>query len=124
MPKGVLGIEAVDPFVSSKPDEVPATEAQSFPHPRQLAIAIVPQWDGPKLNEQGQFERFPIRVNSQMDMGEWTQAGFVRGPGKNREWNDPDVCRPEMLAKYPQLEASLLYLLGVLQQEAAEAEII
>ena len=124
MPKGVLGIEAVDPFVSSKPDEIPATTAKEFPHPRQLAIAIVPQWDAPKLNEQEQFERFPIRVNSQMDMGEWTQAGFVKGPGPIRVWNDSDICRPEMLAKYPQLEASLLYLLDVLQKEANEAGVI
>jgi hypothetical protein len=124
MPKGVLGIEAVAPFVSDKPDAVPAQEAKSFPHPRQEAIAIVPQWGQPVL-VNGVFQRFPVRVNSQMTMGQWSQDGiFTPGPGARRIWEDGDILRPEMLTKYPQLEASIIYLLGVLEAEAAEAEVI
>lgn len=124
MPKGVLGIEAVDPFVSTKPDLTPATEEKSFPHPRHRAIAVVPNWESPVVDEQGNFVRFPIRANAQMEMGQWGQAGFQSGPGPVRVWETLDVCRPEMLAKYPNLEASLLYLISVVNQEAAESGVI
>lgn len=124
MPKGILGIEAVPPFVSTKPDVIPATVEKQFVNPRQEAIAIVPQWDAPILAD-GVFQRVPIRVNSQITMGVWSQDGtFIAGPGARRIWDDGDICRPEMLAKYPDLEKSLLYLLGVVQQEEQEAGVI
>lgn len=124
MPKGILGIEAVPPFVSTIPDVIPATSEKQFTNPRQDAIAIVPQWDSP-LIVGGVFQRVPIRVNSQITMGQYAQDGsFAVGPGSKRIWDDGDICRPEMLTKYPQLEASLLYLLGVIHQEEQEAGVI
>lgn len=125
MSQGVLGIAAIPPFVSTKPDTVQAVQAQEFPHPRQALIQIFPQWDQPLSNAQGQFLRFPLAVISRVKMGRWAQDGtFTPSPGGERNWQDGDILRPEMLAKYPELEGHIVGLLAILEQEAAEAGVI
>ena len=125
MAKGILGIEAVAPIESTKPDITPATQEVKFSHPRHDAIAIVTQWESPVFDEEGKFVRIPVRVNDQITMGSWSQDGtFAKGPGEKRIYDDPDFLNPEMLAKYPNLESSLLYLLGVIQAEEIEKGII
>lgn len=125
MSKGVLGITAIPPFVSTKPDTVQAVQAQQFPHPRQALIQIIPQWDQPLANAQGQFLRFPLAVVSRVKMGRWAQDGtFTPSPGPERNWQDGDILRPEMLAKYPQLEGHIVGLLSILEQEAAKSGVI
>lgn len=125
MSQGVLGITEIPPFVSAKPDTVEAVQAQEFPHPRQAQIQIIPQWDQPLFNAQGQFLRFPLAVVSRIQMGRWAQdRTFTPSTSGERNWQDGDILRPEMLAKHPQLEGHIVGLLQILEQEAAEAGVI
>jgi hypothetical protein len=125
MAQGVLGITEISPFVSAKPDTVQAAQAQQFPHPRQALIQIFPQWDQPLTNAQGQFLRFPLAAIVRVKMGLWAQdRTFTPSPGPERNWQDGDILRPEMLAKHPNLEGYIRGLLAILEQEAAEAGVI
>ena len=122
MSKGVLGTTAIPPFVSDKPDVIPATSEKQFPHPIQESVVIYPSWNMPFYDAQGVFLRYPLSVVSSIKMVKWNQDGtFSQGPGESRKWEDSDILRPEMLKKYPQLEKSLAYLLNVLEQEAAKS---
>lgn len=127
MPTGVLGIPALTPTVSTKPDTIPAIAARSFPHPIHNAIAIVLQLANPVLDANNNFVRYPVKVNSQMTMGLWNADGtFTASTGAtaSRVFNENDVLNPTMMAKYPDLATLVPRLVQIIELEAVAQGII
>jgi hypothetical protein len=117
MPKGIFGIEARPAYNSDQGDIKPASPEKRYNNPRHRAIAIVPQWDSPII-ENGQFSRIPIHCNTQTEFGIWSVDGtFEPSPQPVRVWPWNDITSPAMLAKYPALEGHILGILDIIEAE-------